>query len=87
VAKRNGVPIKLAKDAEERSLASIKRYFEEHMDDEVGDLKAKLLLDFFLEEIGPAVYNRAIGDAQTVLQERVLDLDGAYYQPEFGYWR
>ncbi|HCE02105.1 MAG TPA: DUF2164 domain-containing protein, partial [Acidobacteria bacterium] len=60
------MPIKLAKDAEERSLASIKRYFEEHMDDEVGDLKAKLLLDFFLEEIGPAVYNRAISDAQAV---------------------
>ncbi len=87
MAKRNGVPIKLATDAEERSLASIKRYFQEHMDDDVGDLKAKLLLDFFLEEIGPAVYNRAIGDAQTVLQERVLDLDGACYQPEFGYWR
>lgn len=87
MAKRNGVPIKLAKDAEERSLASIKRYFEEHMDDEVGDLKAKLLLDFFLEEIGPAVYNRAISDAQAVIQDRVADLDGTCYHTEFGYWR
>lgn len=87
MAKSNGAPIKLAKDAEERSLASIKRYFEEHMDDEVGDLKAKLLLDFFLEEIGPAVYNRAISDAQAVIQDRVADLDGTCYHTEFGYWR
>ena len=87
MVKRNGVPIKLAADAEARSLASIKRYFEEHMDDDVGDLKAKLLLDFFLEEIGPAVYNRAIGDAQAVMQGRVADLDGTCYHTEFGYWR
>ena len=87
MAKRNGVPIKLATDAEERARASIKRYFEEHMDDEVGDLKAKLLLDFFLEEIGPAVYNRAISDAQAVIQDRVHDLDGTCYHTEFGYWR
>ena len=87
MAKRHGVPIKLAADAEERSLASIKRFFKEHMDDDVGDLKAKLLLDFFLEEIGPSVYNRAITDAQAVMQDRVVDLDGTCYQPEFSYWR
>ena len=87
MAKRHGVPIKLAADAEERSLASSKRYFEEHMDDDVGDLKAKLLLDFFLEEIGPSVYNRAITDAQAVMQDRVADLDGTCYQPELSYWQ
>ncbi len=82
-----GQPIKLAAEAEQRSVASIKRFFGEHMDDDVGDLKAKLLLDFFLEEIGPTVYNRAIGDAQATLQERVGDLDGSCYQAEFNYWR
>lgn len=45
-----------------------------------------LLLDFFLKEIAPTVYNGAISDAQTYLRDRVGDLEGACYEPEFAYW-
>ena len=79
--------IKLAEEARTQSIESIKRYFEEHMDEEVGDLKAGLLLDFVLEEIGPSIYNKAVSDAQTYFRDRTTDLDGACYEPEFGYWR
>ena len=79
--------IKLERDAEQRALASIKHYFTENMDEEVGDLKAKLLLDFFLGEIGPAVYNGAIADAQAYFQGKVADLEGSCYEAEFSYWR
>ena len=37
-------------------------------------------------EIAPSVYNAAIADAQTYLRDRVADLEGACYAPEFGYW-
>jgi uncharacterized protein (DUF2164 family) len=87
VSRKPGEPTKLAVEAEQRSVASIKRFFEEHMDEDIGDLRAKLLLDFFLEEIAPSVYNGAVSDAQAILQERVVDLDGVCYQDEFGYWR
>jgi uncharacterized protein (DUF2164 family) len=66
---------------------SIRKFFAEHMDDEIGDLKAMLLLDYCLKEIGPAVYNRAIADAQTYFQGRVSDLEGVCYEPEFSYWK
>ena len=79
--------IELSKDVEQALIASIKRYFEEHMDEEVGDLKASMLLDFCLREVGPSIYNQAIADAQTYMQDRVSDLDGACYKPEFGYWK
>jgi len=69
-----------------RVLASIKRYFTEQREEEIGDLQAKLLLDFVLAEIGPSIYNAAITDAQVYLRERVADLDGACFKPEFGYW-
>ena len=79
--------IKLSKEAEQRSIASIKRYCAENMEEEdVGDLKATLLLDFFVKEIGPTVYNQAIADAQAYMQDRVADLDSSCYQLEFGYW-
>ena len=87
MSRKPGEPTKLAVEAEQRSVASIKRFFEEHMDEDIGDLRAKLLLDFFLEEIAPSVYNGAVSDAQAILQERVVDLDGVCYQDEFGYWR
>jgi len=40
-----------------------------------------------LREIGPSVYNQAIADAQTYVQEKVADLGGARYQAEFDYWK
>lgn len=79
--------IRLAKKTEEKLIASIKRYFEENMEDEVGDLKASLLLEFCVREIGPSIYNQAIADAQAFMQNRVSDLDGSCYEPEFGYWK
>jgi uncharacterized protein (DUF2164 family) len=78
--------IKLTKETEKKLIASIKRYAEENLDEEIGDLKATLFLDFCLREIGPSVYNQAIADAQTYLQERLIDLDGVCKQAEFGYW-
>jgi uncharacterized protein (DUF2164 family) len=72
--------------AKKQAVASIRRYFTENLDQDVGDLKAGLLLDFFLKEIGPTVYNRAIGDAQVFFRDRVVDLEGTCYEKEFGYW-
>jgi hypothetical protein len=36
--------------------------------------------------VGPAIYNKAIGDAQTRLTARVADLDGELFADEFQYW-
>lgn len=79
--------IKLSDETSQRLIASIKRYVSENMEEEIGDLKAKMLLDFFVEEIGPSIYNKAIADAQAHMHERVGDLDGSCYEPEFGYWK
>jgi len=79
--------VKLADDTEKRLVASIKRFFEEEMDEPIGDLKALRVLDFCLREIAPSVYNQAIADAQGYLTERVADLSGSKYEAEFDYWR
>jgi len=79
--------IELPNETRRALIASIRRYVAEAMDEEIGELKASLLLDFVLQEIGPTVYNRAIADAQARMQERVVDLDGICYEPEFAYWK
>ena len=79
--------IKLSKETKQQLIESIKRYFEVEMDEEIGDLKASLFLDFCLQEICPSVYNQAIVDAQSYLNNRVSDLGDTCYEPEFGYWK
>ena len=79
--------IELPKEIEKQLIASIKRYFAENLEEEVGDLKAKLLLDYCVREIGPSIYNQAIADAQAYMQGKVTDLDGVLYEAELGYWK
>ena len=79
--------ITLPPETEKRLYASIKRFFEEKLDDEIGDLKARLVLDYCLREIGPTIYNQAIADAQAWTQGKVADLDGSCFEPELGYWK
>jgi uncharacterized protein (DUF2164 family) len=78
--------IELSKQKRDDAIASIKQYFDRNMPEPIGDLPAGLLLNFFVEEIGPAIYNKAVSDAQTRLQQRVADLDAELFVDEFQYW-
>lgn len=79
--------IKLSKPKKQQLIKSIRRYFEEELDTEIGDLKASLILDFCLQEICPSVYNQAILDARSFLQDKLSDLEDTYYEPKFDYWQ
>lgn len=84
---RGAMPIKLSPDQTKQLQASIKRYVAENLDEEIGDLKAGLFLEFCLAEVGAVVYNQAIADAQAYFQERAGDLDGVCHEVEFAYWK
>jgi uncharacterized protein (DUF2164 family) len=71
--------LQLSKERRKQLTSAIKTYFLEQDDEDLGDLRAGLLLDFFLEKLGPTVYNQAIKDAQRYFQQKVDDLDGACY--------
>ena len=78
--------VELPKPVRATAIASLKRYFEEELGEPIGDLKAGLLLNYILEELGPVVYNQAIGDAQARLAARVADLNGELFADEFQFW-
>ena len=79
--------IELTKEARTEAIASIERYFREHMDEPIGNVAAGGLLGFFLEEIGPSIYNKAVLDVQERLQLRIGELDLEVHEDEFQYWR
>ena len=78
--------IEISNDATQAAIVSIQRYFAENMDEEIGNLAAGALLGFFLKEVGPLVYNKAVADAQARLQAQVMDLDVEVYEEAFQYW-
>jgi uncharacterized protein (DUF2164 family) len=79
--------IELSKEARTQAIASIERYFKENMEEKIGNIAAGALLTFFLEEVGPSVYNKAVTDVQERLQTRVMEIDFEVHEDEFRYWQ
>jgi uncharacterized protein (DUF2164 family) len=79
--------IEIDKDARKEAVASIERYFKANMDEPIGNIAAGGLLGFFLEEIGPLIYNQAVADVQERLQARVSELDIEVHEDPFTYWQ
>ena len=80
------MPINLDKDTTAKALSSLRLYCEKELELDLRELPAQLFLEFILTEIGPSIYNQALGDAQSFVRDRVADLEDACHQPEFGYW-
>ena len=78
--------IELSAQVRKDAITSIQKYFEVNMPELIGELPAGLLLNFFVDEIGPVIYNKAISDAQTRMAQRVDDLNGELFEDEFQYW-
>jgi len=78
--------IKLSPATEKRLHGAIQRFVAEEYGESVGDLGAGTFLTFCLKELGPAIYNQAISDAQACLQERVTDLEDICFATETSYW-
>lgn len=57
-------------------------YFTEELEESIGDLKADLIVEFFIRQIGPQIYNQAISDAYAFIQDKLIDLEGTLYAPE-----
>ena len=78
--------IELTAQENEEAIRSLKKYFAAEAGEEMGDLRAKLLLDYILKEIGPLAYNRGVQDAEKFFRTRLEDLPATCFEPPFPYW-
>ena len=78
--------VTLAVEPKKQALASLQRFCADDLDLDISGIEIQSLLEFFLKEIGPSVYNGAISDAQTFLRDRLADLEATCYEPEFTFW-
>ena len=79
--------IELSKEVRKQAVSSIERYFQENMEEKIGNVAASGLLGYFLEEIGPLVYNQAVADVQERLQARIAELDLEVHAEPFQFWQ
>ncbi len=78
--------IELSREHRAQAIASIERYFAENRDERIGNIAAGALLAFFVEEIGPCIYNQAVAKVQERLLARVTEVDVEVHEDAFGYW-
>lgn len=73
--------IKLDDEARKRLMVETQLLFSDEFELSLSDFQTERVLDFFVRHLGAPVYNQAIRDARTFLQEKLDDLDGEFYEP------
>jgi Uncharacterized conserved protein len=71
---KNKEKIKLSKEKKEEMLNSIKEYFLNEREENLGDLASNMLLNFIIEELAPEFYNQGVYDAYKYVSDRNEDL-------------
>lgn len=67
---------KITKEKRDEMIASIKAYYLDEREEEIGDLAASMMLNFIIEELAPEFYNQGVYDAYKYMNDRVEDLLG-----------
>jgi uncharacterized protein (DUF2164 family) len=60
----------------------IRLYFQEELQQDIGQFDAEFLLEFITHELGPYFYNRGLCDAQAVLEKRIESVADAIVELE-----
>lgn len=77
--KNNDLNLKLSSEEKKRLTDEIKYYFEEERDEKIGIIASENILDFFLNNLGKYIYNKALDDAKIWYEQRMSNLESDYY--------
>lgn len=66
--------INLDKIKKEQLIEEIKKYFYNESGEDIGNLRGRMILEFFLEKIGPVIYNQGVNDAHTYMKSKLDDV-------------
>ncbi len=72
------MPITFSQEQKDQLIKEIQAYFSEERDEQIGIIAAGKLLDFFLENLGNKIYNKALDDARVWFRQRIENLDLDY---------
>ncbi len=71
---KNDNKIIITNERREDMVDAIKIYFSEERGEEIGDLRAKLILDFIMEKMAPEFYNQGVSDSCQYMKNMIEDV-------------
>jgi uncharacterized protein (DUF2164 family) len=63
-------------------ISKLRGLYLQEFDEELSAFREEQVLDFFLEALGPPIYNQAVQDARGFMLRQLDDLDGEVHEPE-----
>jgi len=66
--------IVISKENRKAMIDLIKNFFLNEREEDLGDLSAMMILDFFIEELAPEFYNQGVSDSYKYLNNKIEDL-------------
>jgi len=77
--------ITLSEEKKNTALLGLQHLFRDSFDEDLSQFQAEILLEFFVSDLGPTVYNQAIRDARDFMLLKLEDLD-AILKQRFTWW-
>ncbi len=74
--------IEINKEQMAEAIPAVQQFIEEELDLEIGELKARFLIEFFAKEIGPIAYNQGVDEAEAYFRTKLEDLKGTCFEPK-----
>ncbi|GAA3404836.1 DUF2164 domain-containing protein [Paenibacillus hodogayensis] len=74
--------IKLPKEQKDEIVKAVQAFFQEERSETIGALAAEQLIDFMVQQLGPSIYNQAIGDDRSIVNEKQSQLEDELYTLE-----
>ncbi|MCP1124483.1 DUF2164 domain-containing protein [Bacillus sp. 3103sda1] len=71
--------MKLPNEKKEALVEHIQQFFEEEGLEEIGRFQAERLIEEMIKELGPHIYNKAIGDARKLVADKLINLEEDLY--------
>ena len=71
--------IHLTEDQKRNMMKEIESFWLDEFDEKTGVIKQQAIFDFFVEQIAPAIYNRALDDAKAWCKQSIENMEDDYY--------
>ncbi len=78
--------IDLTKQEIAEIIPSLQKLFREELEQDMSEMRAGIVLSYFMKEIAPFAYNRGVKDAESYFRLKVEDLPGTCFEEGLTYW-
>ncbi len=72
--------VNMTDEQRKHMLNTIHDFFDEEFGDDVGMLKQQKIMDLFMEQLAPVIYNKALDDAMYWYKRQMDNVEADFYE-------